>query len=42
MSPHDTILSQGSMAILKELRRALELGGLESSIVGPPGGNPNK
>ena len=38
---HDTILSQGSMSILKELRKALRAGGLEASIVGPPGGNPN-
>lgn len=38
---HDAILSQGSMSVLKELRAALQRGGLGASIVGPPGGNPN-
>ena len=41
MSAHDTILSQGSMSVLKEMRKALRQGGVESSIIGPPGGNPN-
>ena len=42
MNEHDAILSEGSMSVLKELRKALAGSGLDSSISGPPGCNPNR